>query len=110
MGSPGGSTIIGAVLNVLLNRMDHGRRLDDATKDPRVIARNRAAFVEEELLARKDIIAGLTARGAHLESYQVWIGHPAHAHNFVQSIELMANGTVMAVADPRDSLSGASVL
>jgi gamma-glutamyltranspeptidase/glutathione hydrolase len=51
LGSPGGSRIIGTVLNVLLNVLDFNMPLQDAVDAPRVISRNSVSDIEAAILA-----------------------------------------------------------
>lgn len=48
LGSPGGSTIITTVLQVLLNRLDLGMSIEDAVAAPRVSPRNTATVLAEQ--------------------------------------------------------------
>lgn len=49
LGSPGGTTIIGTVLNVILNRIDFGMPCDEAMAKPRLIYRGEKMEIEPEL-------------------------------------------------------------
>ena len=68
LGSPGGSRIIGTVLNVLINVLEFGMSLEDAIRAPRIISRNagptdmEAALMMEyvprfALLSRSHVLA-----------------------------------------------------
>ena len=48
VGSPGGSTIIGTVLEILVNRIDLGQSLPDAIAAPRAVERNTATTQAEQ--------------------------------------------------------------
>lgn len=49
LGSPGGTTIIGSVLNVIVNRIDYGMTCDEAMEKPRLIYRGNKMEMEPEL-------------------------------------------------------------
>jgi gamma-glutamyltranspeptidase/glutathione hydrolase len=88
VGSPGGSTIITTVLQVLVDRLDLGMSLADAVAAPRASQRNTAAVQAEPAFVR----APLEALG----------------HTFVDTpeigaatgIELRPDGSLVAVAEP----------
>ena len=52
VGSPGGSTIITTVLEILVNRLDLGMSLPDAIAAPRVAPNNTAPVKAEQALPR----------------------------------------------------------
>lgn len=62
-GSPGGPRIIGAVLNVIVNLIDFGMKLDEAIAAPRMIHRGSSAELEEELFQNQEIKTGLENKG-----------------------------------------------
>ncbi|UYM04578.1 gamma-glutamyltransferase [Solicola gregarius] len=98
VGSPGGSTIITTVLQVLLNRLDLDMNLPQAVAAPRASQRNTA-----EVSAEPEFI---DAYGAALEKY----GHvlvpsgdeftPDAEIGAVAAIEVRPNGNLVAVAEP----------
>ena len=49
LGSPGGSKIIGTVLNAMVPYLTQGQTLRQAVDAPRVVSRNSVAMVETEL-------------------------------------------------------------
>jgi gamma-glutamyltranspeptidase/glutathione hydrolase len=63
VGSPGGSTIITTVLQILLDRLDLGLTLPQAIADPRVSQRNGSASSPEASFLQTPEAAALTARG-----------------------------------------------
>jgi len=65
LGSPGGSTIITTVLQILLDRIDLGLTLPQAFADPRVSQRNGATSSPEPAFLQTPEAAALTARGHH---------------------------------------------
>lgn len=63
LGSPGGSKIIGAVLNVLLNVLDENMPLSDALKAPRAVNRDGPIELEPELFENISLKSDLEKRG-----------------------------------------------
>lgn len=88
VGTPGGSTIITTVLQVLVNRLDLGMDLPEAIAAPRATQRNTAAVQAEPGFPRE----GLTALG-HVFTDNPEIGAAT-------GIELGRRGTMTAVAEP----------
>jgi gamma-glutamyltranspeptidase / glutathione hydrolase len=92
LGSPGGSTIITTVLQILVNRLDFGMTLPEAVNAPRLSPRNGATIQAEPGFMTSAERAALEALG----------------HRFVSTpeigaataIEFFANGFVQAVAEP----------
>lgn len=91
LGSPGGSTIITTVLQILINRIDLGMTLPEALAAPRATQRNTAAVVAEPAF-----IAGPgPALGA--------LGHtftPMAEIGAATAIEFMPRGKLLACAEP----------
>jgi gamma-glutamyltranspeptidase / glutathione hydrolase len=91
LGSPGGSTIITTVLQMLFNRIDRGMSIEQAMAAPRSSPRNASPMQAEP--------AFLSAYGAQLEAY---------GHQFVSipeigaatAIEFGPGGLLTAVAEP----------
>lgn len=94
VGSPGGSRIIGIVLNVLVNVLDHGMDVQAAVNAPRVVARNGAVELEPRLLERQTLRQRLKARG-----FEVREAGPFGA---AQAIRIAPNGWLYGAADPRE--------
>lgn len=97
-GSPGGSRIITAVLQLIVNVIDHGMNIADATHQPRIHHQWLPDIVQHERLVNPDTVNLLTQRG----------------HNMRQSTALGALETLMfdgknyfGCADPRRPGSGA---
>jgi gamma-glutamyltranspeptidase/glutathione hydrolase len=94
LGSPGGPTIISAVLQVLINVIDHEMPLQDAVDAPRFhhqwlpdrITHEPRAFPE-------DVVKALERRGHEL--------HPSGSIANVSAIGLAADGAWLGAADPR---------
>lgn len=91
LGSPGGSTIITTVLQILINRIDLGMTLPEALAAPRATQRNTAAVVAEPAF-----IAGPgPALGA--------LGHtftPMAEIGAATAIEFLPRGKLLACAEP----------
>lgn len=88
LGSPGGSTIITTVLQVLVNRVDLGMDLADAVAAPRATQRNTFAVQAEPGFPRD----GLAALG-HFFADNPEIGAAT-------GVEILPDGSFMAVAEP----------
>ena len=93
LGSPGGSRIIGVVLNMLVNRLVHDREVQEAVNAPRVISRNGSAELETPLLRNTPLMDGLKALGIEPRD--------AEAVGAVQAIEIRSDGWLAGAADPR---------
>ena len=63
VGAPGGSKIIGTVLNVVVNVIDFGMPLEDALRAPRLINREGPVELETELYGDTDLKKELERRG-----------------------------------------------
>jgi gamma-glutamyltranspeptidase / glutathione hydrolase len=92
LGSPGGSTIITTVLQILMNSIDFGMSLPDAIVEPRLSQRNTTATNAEPAFLETPEAAALTGRG----------------HSFTETAEIGAatgiaflpDGSVQAAAEP----------
>jgi gamma-glutamyltranspeptidase/glutathione hydrolase len=89
VGSPGGSTIITTVLQILMNRLDLGMDLPEAVAAPRATQRNTASVQAEPGFPR----AELTGLG-HLFANNPEIGAAT-------GIEFLDSGLLQAVAEPQ---------
>ncbi len=92
VGSPGGSTIPGTVLQVLLERLDLGATLPEAIARPRVVQRNAATSPAEPAFITSPEGQALLARG-HSYASTAEIGA-------VTAIEFLARGRTLAAAEP----------
>jgi gamma-glutamyltranspeptidase/glutathione hydrolase len=88
VGSPGGSTIITTVLQILVNRFDLGMDLPEALAAPRATQRNTASVLAEPGFPR----GGLEALG-HIFADTGEIGAAT-------GIEILEDGRLQAVAEP----------
>ena len=91
VGSPGGSTIITTVLQVLLERFDLGKTLPEAIAASRLSQRNTAATSVEATFPAEER-AGLAARG-HAFAAPAEIGA-------VTGVEFLDRGRLLAAAEP----------
>lgn len=90
VGTPGGSTIITTVLQILVNRLDLGMTLPEAVAAARATQRNTAAVLAEADFAPE--IPGLTALG-HTFAASPEIGAAT-------GIEFLGHGRLLAAAEP----------
>jgi len=96
-GSPGGSSIIGAVANVLFNVIDYKLDLQTATDYGRILAKNGDISAEREIYEAEEggLYASLVARGFNFSSPV-----PTTAtFGIVQSVMSTREGLYIGVAD-----------
>jgi len=91
-GSPGGSMIITTVLQVLMERIDAGKKLPQAIAEPRASQRNTAATAAEPAF-RAAYETALNAAHGHTFTTSAEIGA-------VTGIEFLADGGMLAAAEP----------
>jgi len=92
VGSPGGSTIITTVLQVLLDHLDAGMSLPEAIAEPRISQRNTATTSAEPAFLSSPEAAALRARG-HSFTSTPEIGA-------VTGIAFLSDGSIQAAAEP----------
>ncbi|SDC50277.1 gamma-glutamyltransferase [Actinokineospora iranica] len=90
LGSPGGSTIITTVLQILVNRLDFNMPLPEAVASPRATQRNTATTTAEPAFITQ--AGGLRTLG-HTFTEQAEIGAAA-------ALEFTHRGQVLAVGEP----------
>ncbi|GAA4615402.1 gamma-glutamyltransferase [Actinoallomurus liliacearum] len=96
VGSPGGSTIITTVLQILLNRVDLGMTLPQAVAAPRATQRNTPqTFAEQAFIDQYG--AALKAKGHDLALFP---GPPAGVIGAAAGVEFLGGGRLQAVAEP----------
>ncbi|MEB3265388.1 MAG: gamma-glutamyltransferase [Cyanobacteriota bacterium] len=100
-GSPGGSRIVTTVLQVLLNRVVHGLNLATAVAAPRLHSQHRPDRLELEEGFSPDSRRLLRERGHELRSVP--------AMGAANSVEVLAAGGSLGVADPRRGNGGVAV-
>ncbi len=93
VGSPGGSTIITTVLQVLLERLDLGATLPEAIASPRATQRNTAVTAAEPAFIASPEAAALTSTYGHTFGSPQEIGA-------VTGIEFLTDGRMLAAAEP----------
>ena len=92
LGSPGGSTIITTVLQILFDRLDQGMTLPQAIADPRASQRNTSTTSAETAFLSSTLRTSLEGRG-HSFANGGEIGAPT-------GIEFLPGQTVLAAAEP----------
>ncbi len=97
-GSPGGSRIITAVLQLLVNVIDHGMNIADATHQPRIHHQWLPDILQHEGAVNPDTLKLLAARG-----------HDVRRSSALGALETLSfsNGIFYGCADPRRPDSGA---
>ncbi|HEX2085835.1 MAG TPA: gamma-glutamyltransferase [Solirubrobacteraceae bacterium] len=93
VGSPGGSTIITTVLQVLVERLDLGRSLPDAVAAPRATQRNTPSTLAEPAFSSSPEGQALASQYGHQFGPSPEIGA-------VTALELLGDGRVLAAAEP----------
>lgn len=93
IGSPGGSRIIGVILNALLNCLVYEQELQSAVNAPRVISRNSTPELETPLFNNRDLMSNLAAKGIQASD--------ARLVGAVQAIQVLPGGWLLGAADPR---------
>jgi gamma-glutamyltranspeptidase/glutathione hydrolase len=102
VGSPGGSTIITTVLQLLLDRLDTGMTLPQAIADPRATQRNTTTTQAEPLFRSSPVAAALQARG------HVFVNNPEIGA--ATGIEFLPGGGVLAAAEPTRRGGGSAMV
>jgi len=103
-GSPGGSTIITTVLQVLANRIDFGMTLPDAIAAPRASQRNTA-----NVTAERAFIDSAEGRALAAEPYRHTFADGGEI-GAVTGIEFLGDGGVLAAAEPARRGGGAAAV
>jgi gamma-glutamyltranspeptidase/glutathione hydrolase len=108
LGSPGGSTIITTVLQMLTNRIDRGMSMADALAAPRAAQRNTPTVTAEP--------AFIEAYGPQLEAYGHVLEPSGDAFSSAAeigaatAIEIGPDGLLTAVAEPERRGGGAALV
>jgi len=104
VGSPGGSTIITTVLQILMNRIDLGMNLEDAIAAPRASQRNSATTTAEPAFIAASTTPGLQALG---QSFAISDTSPldptikiAPTIGVASGLEFKPGGRVIAAGEP----------
>ncbi len=98
LGSPGGSTIITTVLQVLMNRIDLGMTLPEAIAAPRAAQRNTADVTAERAFI--DLYGRALRRLGHSFVPPGDPGTSAAEIGAAAAIELLGGGRMLAAAEP----------
>ena len=106
LGSPGGSTIITTVLQVLLNRIDLGMSLPEAIAAPRASQRNTASVTAEQAFI--DRWGQPLGRYGHTFTAAGPPGSSSAEIGAVAAIELGRHGRMTAAAEPTRRGGGAA--
>src|ERR687896_304888 len=93
VGSPGGSTIIGTVAQVLVDRIDLGSSLPEAVANPRAVQRNGATSTAEQAFIDSPEGQTLASQYKHAFSATGEIGA-------VTGLEFLRGNRVLAAAEP----------
>jgi gamma-glutamyltranspeptidase / glutathione hydrolase len=93
LGSPGGSTIITTVLQLLVDRLDLGATLPEAIAAPRATQRNTASTLAEAAFLSSPLAAELTASYGHVLA-------PTGEIGAATGIEFLGGGRLLAAAEP----------
>jgi gamma-glutamyltranspeptidase/glutathione hydrolase len=105
VGSPGGSTIITTVLQVLIDRLDLGATLPDAISAPRASQRNTQSTAAEQAFID-------SPEGQALADPDTY-GHrfaPTGEIGAVTALEFLADGAVLAAAEPARRGGGSAMV
>ena len=93
LGSPGGSTIITTVLQLLIDRLDLGATLPQAIAAPRATQRNTATTLAEAAFLASPEASTLRTQYGHVLA-------PTGEIGAATAIEFLAGGRVVAAAEP----------
>jgi gamma-glutamyltranspeptidase/glutathione hydrolase len=93
LGSPGGSTIITTVLQLLVDRLDLGATLPEAIAAPRATQRNTATTLAEAAFLTSPLAQALTDTYGHVLA-------PTGEIGAATGIEFLRDGRVLAAAEP----------
>ena len=96
LGAPGGTRIVGGVLQTLLNLVDHGMGPEEAVAAPRIDYQGETVAAEQRVSG--DILEALREAGYDVKrrplSYDGYFSR-------VQLIEVLDDGTLIGASDPR---------
>jgi gamma-glutamyltranspeptidase/glutathione hydrolase len=103
LGSPGGSTIITTVLQILVNDLDFGMTLPQAIAAPRASQRNTATTTAEPAFLQSPEAASLTSKYGHSFTSTPEIGAAT-------GIAFLPDETVQAAAEPTRRGGGSALV
>jgi gamma-glutamyltranspeptidase/glutathione hydrolase len=111
VGSPGGSTIITTVLQILLNHIDFGMSLPDALWAPRVSQRNASTSQAEQQFYDSDLAKQL--HDQYGEDFSLVTGTPAPLLTYIgdaTGVQSLGGGRYQAVAEKVREGGGAALV
>ncbi|HEY7009438.1 MAG TPA: gamma-glutamyltransferase [Jatrophihabitantaceae bacterium] len=100
VGSPGGSTIITTVLQILVNHIDFGMSLPQAIWAPRVSQRNTSTSMAEQQFYDSPLAATLTSK--YGEAFTLYTGPLDPLNTYIgdaTGLEALGHGTYLAAAE-----------
>jgi gamma-glutamyltranspeptidase/glutathione hydrolase len=103
LGSPGGSTIITTVLQILVDRLDLGATLSDAIAAPRATQRNTATTLGEAAFLSSPEAQALATAFGHRFS-------PTGEIGAATGIEFLDGGRMLAAAEPQRRGGGSAAV
>ncbi len=103
LGSPGGSTIITTVLQLLVDRVDLGASLPDAIAAPRATQRNTASTLAEAAFMSSPLAQTLSTQYGHRFA-------PTGEIGAATGIEFLGSGRVLAAAEPTRRGGGSALV
>jgi len=103
LGSPGGSTIITTVLQILVDRLDLAATLPEAIAAPRATQRNTASTLAEAAFLSSPEAQELTAAYGHVLALTGEIGAAT-------GIEFLGGGRLLAAAEPERRGGGSAAV
>ena len=103
LGSPGGSTIITTVLQLLVDRLDLGATLPEAIEAPRATQRNTASTLAEAAFLSSQEAQELAASYGHVLALTGEIGAAT-------GIEFLGGGRLLAAAEPERRGGGSAAV
>jgi gamma-glutamyltranspeptidase/glutathione hydrolase len=106
VGSPGGSTIITTVLQILMNRIDLGMTLPEAIDAPRATQRNTPQTAAEQAFIDQ-YGAALKAKG---QDFILFPGPPPGVIGSATGLEFLGGGKVEAVAEKTRRHGGSALV
>ena len=106
LGSPGGSTIITTVLQILVNQVDFRQSLPNALAAPRAASRNTASVQAEPAFIVQDG-AALEARG---HKFSTPTAYPPNEIGAATGIRFLRRGRLQAAAEPARRGGGSAMV
>ena len=108
LGSPGGSTIITTVLQVIINRVDRDLSLPRSVREPRATQRNTTSVIAEQAFI--DRYGALLAPFGHTFAVSGPPGSSAAEIGALTAIEFRGKRRMVAVAEPTRRGGGSALV